>query len=236
MFMIATAFCTAPSTAPSTQQLTTFLQVLHFAIEELGKIDTTEGYVRVLASVRLWWADERLAYPASELVQGTPGLLVDKSDVWWPSDVAMTNTMDIKSHDATSSVVRVGPDGSCYSSTVKEYSVMCTMLVQDFPFDSQICVIGAESWLNSAGMLNLVGTGRDSGLIKLHKAPKKQTRSLEFELTDGGFENFQSCYAKTVDDTVCYNTVNFYLKLQRFPEYYVNMVVVPVSFELLLSL
>lgn len=200
--------------------------VMSFQIEEISEISTKEGKVRLVGGVRLWWVDDRLRYPSSTLQPGVPGLLVQKNDVWWPNDVSMVNTMEVRNHEATSSVVRVFPDGSCYSSTVKEYSLLCPMKVQDFPFDVQTCVISAESWMRPAGVLRLTGSGRSSGgLIKAHAAPKKPVSNLEFDLSDGGFETFYYC----TPGNVCYSSVNFYLRLKRHPDYYVSMLVVPVA-------
>lgn len=203
--------------------------VMNFQIEEVSEISTKEGKVRVVGGVRLWWVDDRLRYPSSALQPGVPGLLVQKNDIWWPDDITMVNTMEIRNHEATTSVVRVLPDGSCYTSTVKEYSILCPMNVKDFPFDVQTCVINTESWLRPAGVVRLVGTGRSNGgLIKAHPAPKKPVSNLEFDLSDGGFETFYYCNTYGAQN-LCYSSVNFYLRLTRHPDYYVSMLVVPVA-------
>ena len=101
--------------------------VLSFRIEQVNEISTKNGVVTVNAAIRLWWVDERLAFPANFSV-GTNGLLMRKSAIWYPDDVDVVNTFETKNLPITSPYVRVKPDGSCYSSTVKQYDLNCPMV------------------------------------------------------------------------------------------------------------
>jgi len=198
--------------------------VTSFAIESVSRIDTKKGLANVIAAVRMWWVDERLKYPKGSLSQGVPGLNVRKSDVWWPEDVAVLSAASVNSLDGqTSPFVRVQPDGSCYSTVVKSYALVCPMLVQDFPFDVQTCVITLEPWLHAAALVKVVGSGGHSGLLAKNPPPKSNPTSLEFQLLDGGFEHYT-----TGTGGIQYTSINFYLKLKRYPKFYVDTLVIPV--------
>jgi len=191
--------------------------MVNLRIEQVHSIDTKKGKVFINAAIRLWWHDARLAYPQNE-TYGTAGLLVDKNDVWWPSDIGLVNVHGVSTLGSiTSPVVRVNYTGECYSSVVTQYTLDCPMEVSKFPYDTQMCPIQLESWLHNAELISLIPTGTAGGLLS------PSAKDLEFALIDGGYA---AKYHVPIFGAE-YITTEYYLKLERYPEFYVYYVVIP---------
>jgi len=187
---------------------------MSFTIQNVVEISSKQGFVHVVAVIRGWWNDQRLAYP-EQYASPAGYLLVHNADLNFPSDVGITNGYDFKSISHAANQVAVKPNGDCYSSQMQEFKLKCSFDVREFPFDSNTCQIKMESWLHNDEWLKM--SFRPSTVESLVLGT-----SQSFKLSDGGHYPVTSTYSSGE-----YTSLYWDLNLDRYPRFYCALIVWP---------
>jgi len=193
-------------------------------VRYIHKVDTKNGVLEASLVNRYWWTDSRLAYPASE-TNPDGRLLVNKKDIWYPKDLAVSNARGNNVYGPSGEAVAVYSTGACYISEMIYVKLACPMDATNFPFDVQHCKIRMESWMHSNTWISLKGKPGYSVVDPIN------AQSEEFKLIDGGWKDGPS---ETVG-ALSYTAITFYLNLERYPGFYVTSLLMPSLFLLVIQ-
>ena len=200
------------------------------SLNKLLEIDTHAQQITLTGWWRHYWTDARLAWNVS--AWGGVDFLTfpiynhDFGAIWGP-DVLLYESMRTEDIIAVG-VASVYPSGAVFLSRPQVHTVPCTMLVHNFPFDTQRCGFQLGSWsyhgLYSDIVPRLLGANGtfisamavEPGVFKPH---------TEFALTTIATNHYEFFYSCCVEP---YPIISYELALTRAARPYFNGIILPL--------
>ncbi|CAJ0583608.1 unnamed protein product, partial [Mesorhabditis spiculigera] len=228
LFLLFSAVSASHYVPSTSTLLTTFLERKHISaappdgliivkyemeLVHILAVDELRQTIRVLVYVTQEWTDSSLSWnPANFSGQEMTWLPV--GSVWIPDTIVfnMLDHADLLQHVRIP--VKINYTGKVVYTYPAIYNVMCTLGIQDFPFDDQACVLRVASW------------GYDKGKLLLNASHKPVLEHYlcneEWALTSVGITDTTYEHEGTVVSEVEY-TIN----IRRKPLFYMISLVLP---------
>jgi len=200
------------------------------AVQNIESFDQMQESIVLNIWVRETWYDPRLAWDSS--VSNLTFLSVSKNEVWTP-DIELLNAAALPEVYTLKGGLSLYSSGLVFYSNPAVFKTACSLKLELFPFDTQVCSMKFASWVYSNRYLNLTAYSDKSKQIDIlssfsHSEWKIGTFSLTETL------EYRDCCP---DDP--FNELNYEITLDRYPHYYklsmgMTIALVLVSFIIML--
>ncbi|KAM9315930.1 acetylcholine receptor subunit gamma-like [Gastrophryne carolinensis] len=174
--------------------------------------------------VEMQWNDYRLSWDPKEY-GGIEVTRIPSTMVWLP-DVGLENNVDGTFDIALYANTLVSYDGSVYWLPPAIYESSCPVVVTHFPFDWQNCSMVFQSKTYSASEIELLLTVKEEGPIEwIEIDPEAFTENGEWAIKHMPAKKIID--QRLTPDDINYQSIVFYLIIQRKPLFYVINIIVP---------
>ena len=137
------------------------------SLQQIVSMDEKQQIMTSSSFISQKWTDERLSWTANSTFNFIKVVMLPVKSIWTP-DTMVLNSADANGYltVSDSSLASVNEDGEVYmilpALTVK---TRCSLFVQKFPFDRQVCTINLTSW--GQGANRVVYTDRNDEVIDI---------------------------------------------------------------------
>ncbi|CAJ0599195.1 unnamed protein product [Cylicocyclus nassatus] len=171
----------------------------------LLRMDQAEETAIFSAEFLLTWKDAFLNWNPSEF-NGQKRIKVKEQQVWRPDVTVSTSIAKETLLDANQRYVEVFWDGTVRQSIYSVYTNLCNMKVVNFPYDSQICIIDIGPWTIFVVKVQLFWGNSEWDFDKL-------ATSVDYSID--------------ADVDFHFSEVRFELYVQRRPQFYLWVLLIP---------
>ena len=200
------------------------------SLQKLLEISTFAQEIMLYGWWRHFWTDERLAWDAA--AWGGVDFLTFPihpalgGTIWGP-DTLLYDSM--KTEDIIPfGMASVYPSGAVFFSTPRVHTIPCTMLIADFPFDTQRCGFLLGSWSYHGLITDVVPRllGANGTFISaMAVEPGVFKPHTEFALTTIATNHYEFFYSCCVEP---YPIISYELALTRAARPYFNGIILPL--------
>ncbi|KAI6218179.1 Acr-17 [Aphelenchoides fujianensis] len=151
---------------PSSTNLT-----VQFFLKQIQNVHESDQILTLYCWLELYWTDFHLQWNESQF-NGTKELIVPASEIWRP-DLVVYNAANMNVEDnqlETNAVIKSDGRVSVYRAMVTQ--ITCSLVMDLFPFDQQICYLMLSSWsFDGSGIMldTLVSAQEDNAQEDLNK-------------------------------------------------------------------
>jgi hypothetical protein len=216
-----------PKVRPISESITVEIGL---AVQNIESFDQMQESIVLNIWVRETWYDPRLEWDSS--VSNLTFLSVDKDEVWIP-DIELLNAAALPEVYTLKGGLSLYSSGLVFYSNPAVFKTACSLKLELFPFDTQVCSMKFASWVYSNRYLNLTAYADKSKQIDiLPSFSHSEWQIGSFSLTET-LEYRDCCPGDP------FNELNYEITLDRYPHYYklsmgMTIALVLVSFIIML--
>ena len=204
---------------------------LEMVLSSVNNIDHLDGIISYNLWLRYYWNDYRLrwnqsTYNVSQITFNSDPLY--ETSVWTP-DIILYNDANIDSNNLKHTRVMVESNGNVFWSRPGSINSICDFNLENYPYDSQTCLLKFGSWTYSENDLVLTQRKYD---IDLTYYKENEEWELLNTTSQTNLMKYSCCSESFYDITF---TINF----KRIPEYYETHILFPafaISFLNIISI
>lgn len=204
---------------------------LEMVLSSVNNIDHLDGIISYNLWLRYYWNDYQLrwnqsTYNVSQITFNSDPLY--ETSVWTP-DIILYNDANIDSNNLKHTRVMVESNGNVFWSRPGSINSICDFNLENYPYDSQTCLLKFGSWTSSENDLVLTQRKYDIDLTYYKE-------NEEWELLDTTSQTNlmkYSCCSESFYD------ITFTINFKRIPEYYETHILFPafaISFLNIISI
>ncbi len=204
---------------------------LEMVLSSVNNIDHLDGIISYNLWLRYYWNDYQLrwnqsTYNVSQITFNSDPLY--ETSVWTP-DIILYNDANIDSNNLKHTRVMVESNGNVFWSRPGSINSICDFNLENYPYDSQTCLLKFGSWTYSENDLVLTQRKYDIDLTYYKE-------NEEWELLDTTSQTNlmkYSCCSESFYD------ITFTINFKRIPEYYETHILFPafaISFLNIISI
>jgi hypothetical protein len=200
------------------------------AVQNIESFDQMQESIVLNIWVRETWYDPRLEWDSS--LSNLTFLSVDIDEVWTP-DIELLNAAALPEVYTLKGGLSLYSSGLVFYSNPAVFKTACSLKLELFPFDTQVCSMKFASWVYSNRYLNLTAYADKSKQIDiLPSFSHSEWQIGSFSLTET-LEYRDCCPGDP------FNELNYEITLDRYPHYYklsmgMTIALVLVSFIIML--
>lgn len=202
---------------PITNQTHVLVVSLDFSLIGISDVDEVTEKLTTAAFLELHWSDVFFLWNTTDY-NNVKELYIPQKDLWRP-DIALDNGFaKMKELGDNFLLMTAKNDGTMEWSPFEVFETKCSINIENFPFDSQICDITFGVWTSPLEAID-VDLGKNGIRLKHYQ------ENGEWDLVHTSSKSAESKWAGA--------TVTFTLTVKRRPDYYIFNVIIPI---LLLSI
>jgi hypothetical protein len=200
------------------------------AVQNIESFDQMQESIVLNIWVRETWYDPRLAWDSS--LSNLTFLSVDIDEVWTP-DIELLNAAALPEVYTLKGGLSLYSSGLVFYSNPAVFKTACSLKLELFPFDTQVCSMKFASWVYSNRYLNLTAyTDKSKQIDILPSFSHSEWQIGSFSLTET--LEYRDCCPNDP-----FNELNYEITLDRYPHYYklsmgMTIALVLVSFIIML--
>jgi hypothetical protein len=200
------------------------------AVQNIESFDQMQESIVLNIWVRETWYDPRLEWDSS--LSNLTFLSVDIDEVWTP-DIELLNAAALPEVYTLKGGLSLYSSGLVFYSNPAVFKTACSLKLELFPFDTQVCSMKFASWVYSNRYLNLTAYADKSKQIDiLPSFSHSEWQIGSFYLTET--LEYRDCCPNDP-----FNELNYEITLDRYPHYYklsmgMTIALVLVSFIIML--
>lgn len=200
------------------------------AVQNIESFDQMQESIVLNIWVRETWYDPRLEWESS--LSNLTFISVDIDEVWTP-DIELLNAAALPEVYTLKGGLSLYSSGLVFYSNPAVFKTACSLKLELFPFDTQVCSMKFASWVYSNRYLNLTAYADKSKQIDiLPSFSHSEWQIGSFSLTET-LEYRDCCPGDP------FNELNYEITLDRYPHYYklsmgMTIALVLVSFIIML--
>lgn len=200
------------------------------AVQNIESFDQMQESIVLNIWVRETWYDPRLEWESS--LSNLTFISVDIEEVWTP-DIELLNAAALPEVYTLKGGLSLYSSGLVFYSNPAVFKTACSLKLELFPFDTQVCSMKFASWVYSNRYLNLTAYADKSKQIDiLPSFSHSEWQIGSFSLTET-LEYRDCCPGDP------FNELNYEITLDRYPHYYklsmgMTIALVLVSFIIML--
>ncbi|ELU12836.1 hypothetical protein CAPTEDRAFT_91864, partial [Capitella teleta] len=194
-------------------------------LQSLQEMDEKNQILTSVLWIAAFWNDPRLAWDPDEY-EGTASISIHQTKLWTPDLILLNNAEDmygaLQDHNFRAIVY---PKGDVQYWVAGKLKISCVLDLTFFPFDAQACYFHINSWGYNSQAVSLRTNDK---AINIRYGHNPQWRivdsSVKLEISPETYHGYD------------YESLIYTIHLQRKPQYYINIVVVPCSLLSVVSL
>ncbi|XP_068137370.1 acetylcholine receptor subunit gamma isoform X1 [Hyperolius riggenbachi] len=197
---------------------------IRMTLTNLISLNEREEALTTNVWVEMQWRDYRLSWDPTQY-GGIEVTRIPSTMVWLP-DVGLENNVDGTFNIALYTNTLVSSDGSVYWLPPAIYKSSCPVVVTYFPFDWQNCSMVFQSQTYSANEIELLLTVEEGVTIEwIIIDPEAFTENGEWQIKHMPAKKVID--PRLTPDNINYQSIVFYLTIQRKPLFYIINIIVP---------
>ncbi|GMT09593.1 hypothetical protein PFISCL1PPCAC_890, partial [Pristionchus fissidentatus] len=192
---------------------------LKFWLKQILKVDERDQILNVYCWLELYWTDETLKWDPSEF-GGLTRVHVPATKIWKPDILVYNNAnMNVAENEIeTNAIIQNTGEVMLFRSMITD--ITCTLSLEQFPFDQQVCYLIFASWSMDGSKIDLKATEKTDNL-------ELYIRNTEWTLTDFKVKNYQKVYDCCPHP---FPDITYFMVIRRSPSYYIFSLVIPSAF------
>ncbi|KAF8387343.1 acr-18 [Pristionchus pacificus] len=192
---------------------------LKFWLKQILKVDERDQILNVYCWLELYWTDETLKWDPAEF-GGLTRVHVPATKIWKPDILVYNNAnMNVAENEIeTNAIIQNTGEVMLFRSMITD--ITCTLSLEQFPFDQQVCYLIFASWSMDGSKIELSATPNTDNL-------ELYIRNTEWTLTDFKVKNYIKVYDCCPHP---FPDITYFMVLRRSPSYYIFSLVIPSAF------
>lgn len=183
-----------------------------FSIVAINEINEVSGTMAFTSFIIVSWKDEKMKWDI--LSSGLIFTMMPFDEVWTPNLVVVNPGGEMKKIGDDYTYVRYVFDGRAYWQPTIIMSTACDIDITYFPFDTQVCNVMINSWMNTPSEVKLAAPVLNANMDYFRKNGEWDVKSITHELIEN--EHF--------------SIVQINFELKRKPIFHVVNIILPIVF------
>uniref|UniRef100_A0A914VKH5 Uncharacterized protein n=1 Tax=Plectus sambesii TaxID=2011161 RepID=A0A914VKH5_9BILA len=195
--------------------------------KQLQKVKESDQILTVYCWLEEYWTDEYLTWEP-ENFGGLTSLHVPSDMIWKPDLLVYNNAnMNVRENELHTNVL-IEHTGKISLFRAIITDITCSLDMQRFPFDQQICFIMLASWSYDGSQIMLKTAESESGLnVSNHATLSHYIPNMEWRLIDFKYRTNMKYYECCPHP---YPDISYFFSIKRNPSYYLFTLIVPSAF------